>query len=176
MYVVAHFEPGSDGVWIFLPADTVLLPQVPSGSGARYSSDKVTFWNKGDEALLDAGDGIDLHCIENRRRSLVEDAKLRGMDFRGTGNEPPWVLEIGYEELVLFTGYDRLMYRFPNRGHENHEVLRNSSWRSSRGGHTLEVILSGRECADSMSGEQFETSVQVTLNGVALQGCGQALH
>ena len=174
--MVVHFEPGSDGVWIFLPADTVLLPRVPSGSGARYSNDKVTFWTKGDEALLDAGDGIDLHCIENRRRSLVEDAKLRGMDFRGTGNEPPWVLEIGYKELVLFTGYDRLMYRFPNRGYEDDEAGRQSSWTSSQGGHTLEVILIGRECADSMSGEQFETSVQMTLNGTVWQGCGQALH
>ena len=175
-YVVAHFKPGSNGVWLFLPSLTLMAPQLPSGSGARYSDGTVTFWSKGETALLDMGDGVDLQCTEDRRRSLVEDAKLRGMDFRGTGNEPPWVLEMDSEELILFTGYDRLRYRFPNHGHKDGPQERESLWHSSRDGHTVEIILTGLECADSMSGEQFETRVQITLDQMVWTGCGQALH
>jgi uncharacterized membrane protein len=176
LYVVAHFKPGSDGLWLFLPSETLLVPHIPSGSGAKYSNGTVTFWSKGETALLDTGTGMNLQCTEDRRRSLVEDAKLRGMDFRGTGNEPPWVLEIGSEELVLFTGYDRLMYRFPNRGHADDPQEPATVWRSSQDGHTVEIILSGQECLDSMSDDRFETRVQVTLDQTVWHGCGQALH
>ena len=34
-------------------ADSWTLPLTPSGSGARYSDGKTTFWTKGNEALLE---------------------------------------------------------------------------------------------------------------------------
>ena len=37
--------------------DRVLLPQAVSASGARYASDRVEFWTKGDEATLTLASG-----------------------------------------------------------------------------------------------------------------------
>ena len=45
-----------------LPDRTVRLPQVVSGSGARYSDGNVTFWNKGNTARLWVGDRVYEEC------------------------------------------------------------------------------------------------------------------
>lgn len=37
--------------------DRLLLPQAVSASGARFASDRVEFWTKGDEATLTITDG-----------------------------------------------------------------------------------------------------------------------
>ncbi|MCK4351572.1 MAG: MliC family protein, partial [Candidatus Krumholzibacteria bacterium] len=38
-----------EAAWLFLPGQTIKLPHVPSGSGAKYSNGSVTFWSKGEE-------------------------------------------------------------------------------------------------------------------------------
>lgn len=38
------------------------------------------------------------------------------------------------------------------------------------------VQIEGTACRDSMSGERFESTVTVTLNGKSYRGCGHALH
>jgi putative lipoprotein len=48
----------TDKVEIALAGRTLSLPQVLSGSGARYSDGKTTFWSKGDTALFHMN-GID---------------------------------------------------------------------------------------------------------------------
>lgn len=45
-----------DTAVVTLPGRTVRLPQVVSGSGARYSDGDITFWNKGNTARLELGD------------------------------------------------------------------------------------------------------------------------
>lgn len=174
--VVSHQKPGEDSLWLFLPEETVQLPSLRTASGAAWSNGRIHFWTKGREAMLEHNDVRVLKCTENRRRSLVEDAKLRGMDFRGYGNEPPWVLEIGSTELILFTGYERLRHVFPNQGSTDNQARRTAQWSSESPHGKLKVVLTGRECSDSMSGEMSETTVTVTLNNRTLQGCGQALH
>ncbi|GGI54243.1 YbaY family lipoprotein [Oxalicibacterium solurbis] len=49
--LIARF--GDEKVELMLPGRTVTLPQVISGSGARYSDGSTTFWNKGDMALFE---------------------------------------------------------------------------------------------------------------------------
>jgi uncharacterized membrane protein len=40
----------------------------------------------------------------------------------------------------------------------------------------LTVIIEGRQCRDSMSGESFGATVTVMLDQKKYQGCGRALH
>mgnify|MGYP003566012029 CR=1 FL=1 len=42
--------------------------------------------------------------------------------------------------------------------------------------HELAIVLEGRHCQDSMSGEMFETKVTVVLDGEEFRGCGRPLH
>jgi len=51
------FDNTARTVTVSLPGETVTLPQVESGSGTKYSHGSTTFWNKGDEALVEV-DGV----------------------------------------------------------------------------------------------------------------------
>ncbi|MBO9541192.1 MliC family protein [bacterium] len=56
--VSVHYEP--EVAVLRLSDREVRLPQVVSGSGARYSDGKTTFWTKGDTARLE----VDGHAFE----------------------------------------------------------------------------------------------------------------
>ena len=49
----ARFEP--EAAILTLPDRELRLPQVRSGSGARYSDGETTFWIKGESATLEIG-------------------------------------------------------------------------------------------------------------------------
>ena len=41
---------------------------------------------------------------------------------------------------------------------------------------TLEIIIEGVRCIDSMSGEEFASKVTIKMANRTLTGCGRALH
>lgn len=54
----AVFDNAADTVTITLSDEMLTLPRAVSGSGARYSDDTTTFWNQGDEALVEVNGEI----------------------------------------------------------------------------------------------------------------------
>ena len=57
--VMAQFQlPEDQFVNVRFAGREMLLPHVISGSGARYSDGKTTFWNKGKSALVEIDDKI----------------------------------------------------------------------------------------------------------------------
>ena len=83
----------SEAINLALPDGVRRLTRERTASGAQYSDGQITVWNKGQEAALEIS-GHTYTCVENRARSIREDARARGVEFRGTGNEPGWVLEV----------------------------------------------------------------------------------
>ncbi|HEY9723285.1 MAG TPA: MliC family protein [Oscillatoriaceae cyanobacterium] len=55
-----------DSVLLKLPDRTVRLPHVLSADGARYSDGQITFWNKGDSALLELGNRTYRNCVTHQ--------------------------------------------------------------------------------------------------------------
>ncbi len=164
-------------IWLFLPGKTISLTHVPSGSGAKYSEDQITYWSKGDEALLQIGDEKHTNCKNNRAMAIWEDAKLRGVDFRAIGNEPGWNLEIIKSEKIVFVGdYGQERYEFITTEPSIDRQARTTVYDVQNDKHELSVIILGRRCNDTMSGEAFETTVSVILDGKKYRGCGKALH
>jgi putative lipoprotein len=162
---------------LFLPEQTISLTHVPSGSGAKYSEDQITYWSKGDEALLEIGDEKHANCKNNRAIAIWEDAKLRGVDFRAIGNEPGWNLEIIKSEKIVFVGdYGQERYEFITTEPSIDRQARTTVYDVQNDKHELSVIIIGRRCNDTMSGEAFETTVSVILDGKKYRGCGKALH
>jgi putative lipoprotein len=43
---------------LYLPSGPLKLPQVISGSGARYSDGETTFWIKGDDAYMEINGSV----------------------------------------------------------------------------------------------------------------------
>lgn len=163
--------------WLFLPEKTISMSLVSSGSGIEYSDGKMVFWNKGDEARLASAPNVQHVCRNNRYLAIWEHAKLKGVDFRAVGNEPGWYLEISKGRKLLFVSdYGQSRYEFDTPEPEGDAVNRRTVYRSRKNGHSLEVLLLGQKCRDTMRGDLFESTVMVTLDGRAYKGCGKALH
>ena len=178
-----------DRAWLFLRSGTVSLPQVQSASGAEhrdgamnsdsamYSDGVISYWRKAEEASLERPGRERISCTNNRAEAIWEDAKLRGADFRATGNEPGWYMEINQAYGIIFvTNYGSDRYHFEAFDSTSDEALKKTKFEASKDGHDLTVLLEGKSCMDSMSGAKFATKVTVTLGTTTLNGCGRALH
>jgi len=172
---VARIE--GETAWLLLPGETRNLPHIPAGSGAKYSDTHMTFWSKGDEAYLESGAQHHRGCRNNRARAIWEHAKLNGVDFRATGNEPGWHLELSTGRKSVFVGdYGALRYAFTAPEPSVDRAARTTRYALQDDGHTLSIVLEGRPCHDSMSGEPFETTVSIIFDSRQYRGCGKALH
>jgi heat shock protein HslJ len=128
------------------------------------------------KTLLFVPRGEEVEPEANGRRSIIEDAKRRGVDFYAAGNEPGWTLEIGTEEIVFQTNYGQETYRFPTPEPEVDPEKLRTVYRVQSAGHDLVVEILGLACADNMSGEKFESTVQITFDGRTHPGCGLMLN
>ena len=163
--------------WLFLPSGTISLAHVPAASGAKYQDGATIYWSKGEVAILERTDHPRVECKNNRAKAIWEDAKLRGADFRATGNEPGWHLEISRGSvIVLVTNYGSDRYTFKTPAPASDKASRTTRYAVNENGHELVITLEGKRCTDTMSGEPFETIVTVMLDGTRLAGCGKALH
>lgn len=174
-YVVTDYRQADNAMWLFLPGSTTLLPRKAAASGAKYSNGEFTFWSNANEAILTTPEGDD-HCVENRKASILEDAKLRGVDFRGFGNEPGWVLEISANQMVFITNYGEDSYEFTVTGHEMEPGSRVVTYTSSALGKDIAVKIIGDVCQDTMEDKAYETGVEVEFDGNTYKGCGLGLH
>ncbi len=104
-----------------------------------------------------------------------EEARRRGATFRAVGNEPGWYVEVFADSLVLAASYGEEVYRFT-------EVTTSPAgaepfvYRAASEGHALTVTHSAAPCRDAMSGQPFETTATVTLDGQTFRGCGRVLE
>lgn len=155
----------------------LLLPQVRSASGAKYENDGVVVWVKGPEALLVVDGNVYEHCKLNVRKSIWEDAKLRGVGYRAVGNEPGWHLEITPGKHMQFVyDYGQQTVWTPTPKPVEDGDTRQTVYHAQTEAHNLMVTILGKPCQDSMSGESFGAHVTVVLDGKTFHGCGRALH
>ena len=100
-------------------------------------------------------------------------AKLRGVAFRAIGQEPGWLLEItNGEEVLIVTNYGQEKKSFPYVEPVEDKTARRSVFRLDA---NSSVLIEGKPCTDSMSGESFQTAVTLRLGEQTLEGCGRAL-
>lgn len=151
-----------ESVRLMVGNETFDLRQVPAASGARYEArddPSTSFWSRGDHALLDI-----------RGESYPECTPVTGeqQSFRATGNEPPWLLEIGPEELSLLLDYGQTRITAPAPVGEPDDGL--VRYLAEDIGLTVTVLY--RYCTDSMSGMPHPNTVVLVHDGEELTGCG----
>lgn len=152
------------------------LLQLPSASGARFGDDSVVFWTKGGTATFERKGSPVVQCREDRARSLAADARLRGVAFRGTGNEPGWVLEVGPgNTLVFVTNYGQERYEFSDSTVSG-DVQTSAGYSAAHDGATLSATIRKEPCADDMAGTAFDYSFVVEFGGRTYRGCGDNLR
>jgi uncharacterized membrane protein len=116
-------------------------------------------------------------CRNNPRAAVWEGAKLRGVSYRAIGQEPPWILEIDRDDgFLLVTRYGEKKQQFPYVEPVTDVAQRASSYTSAANGESITITIHGRQCEDSMSGEEFSSEVKISWREQILHGCGRALH
>ena len=155
----------------------LVLERARSASGSRYEADEVMVWLHGNEAMLEVDGNTFKSCTRDAYASVWEHAKLGGVDFRATGNEPGWVLEIS-NGTSLRLDYDYGQSLIETRADEpvNDAAARQTIYKAESDGRTVTVRISVERCTDSMSGFEFESTVIVNVDDRELRGCGRPLH
>lgn len=153
------------------------LPQVVSASGARYSDGSITFWTKGSTATFERAGSAPVECRELRARSLLADARERGVRYRGTGNEPGWLVEIGPGTRLTYVA----MF-----GEERHEFATVTERDGAETGVRVyiadtdkgpfKVTVSREICLDDMSGDEFDHRMIVEWGEETRRGCATAVQ
>lgn len=170
---IARTGPGE--IALYLPGEYLVLGQVRAAAGTKYAGDGVVFWSKGNTATLDLGSRVLGSCRLNPARVPWEEARRRGVHFRAVGQEPGWHLEIQHGRKMLFvSGYGHNRVLLPTPEPELDGGL--ATYRASADSHDMQVDVTVEYCQDSMSGEVFENSVRVTLDGEVYLGCGLVLE
>jgi uncharacterized membrane protein len=135
----------------------VLLLFVVSACGAQENSG-------GDPAVSEE---------ELAKNNVWHKAKLRGVAFRAIGQEPGWLLEISNgKEIMIMTNYGQDKKSYPYVEPQEDKAASKTVYRIDA---DTSVLIEGKACNDSMSGESFQTTVTVTVGGQTLNGCGRAL-
>jgi putative lipoprotein len=176
-FVLARVDRGEadETVELILPdGRRRLLARTRAASGVRYAAGGVSVWTKGREAMLEL-EGRTSSCVENRGRSLREDARARGADFRAVGNEPGWVLEFLGDRVVFIGAYGAQRVTTPRPPRQEGATPGDAVYAATTDDHRLVVGVRPTPCVDSMSGERHAATVEVELDGKAYRGCGDAL-
>ena len=166
-----------DQVDLFLPDRRLTLQRAPASTLAIYGGEEgAAFSIFGESARLEIAPDRSYNCVNNPARAVWEEAKLRGVDFRATGNEPGWYLEIANGKSILFvTDYGARRHVFPATEPRIHQEAAMTVFETANDAHALSVTLRGEGCRDTMSGAAFATRVSVRLDKEDYTGCGMSL-
>jgi len=151
------------------------LTHVRTASGAQYAADGVSVWTKGREAMLEVAGRVTT-CRENRRRSILEDARARGVEFRASGNEPGWVWELLSDRMVFVGAYGADRMTTSRVDAPNASTQGGAVYLGVAESRRMTVRVVPGPCVDTMSGELTMSTVQVELDGKTYRGCGDALR
>lgn len=166
-----------DAVTIALHEGERKLPLVGSASGARYADETITFWTKGNEATFERMGTPPVNCREVRARSLLADARVRGVAYRGTGNEPGWMVEIGPSTRLLFvTNYGEERHEFGDLSTRDGDSTGVTIFMARHGDVEIKVTVAREACIDDMSGAEFDHRMVVEFGGQSLRGCAAAVQ
>ena len=148
-----------------------------SGSDTRYRPDNPPGLAPGQSAEIVIRGVRHANCKNNPGVAVWEAAKLRGVDYRALGQEPPWQLEIRVGEgFLLVTDYGENRLEFPYAEAAVNQAQRTTHYVSRLDGNSIHITIRGEDCSDIMSGETFSSRVEVSWQGKTLFGCGRALH
>ncbi|OAZ90733.1 MULTISPECIES: MliC family protein [Halomonadaceae] len=152
------------------------LPQAIVASGARYQDGEISFWNRGEQALVETPRG-QLKCELAARREASTREEHPGVMFRGQGNEPGWTVELAHDapELTLSTDYGENVETLPYMV----SVMDNDAGRvvleNADADDFFRVRIEAGACFDGMSGHPFPARVTLTIDGEQYSGCGQGI-
>lgn len=93
-------------------------------------------------------------------------------DFRASGTEPFWGLEIKPGQEIRFTRVGERDVVTPIPAPATDATTAATTYHAVTEANDLRVVIEPTRCTDSMNGHSFAATVTVILNGQAYHGCG----
>ena len=154
-----------------------ILPQVASASGVRFEDAEWLFWQRGAQAMLQRKPAPPVYCNEVRALSLIEDARVHGITFRGQGSAPGWLLEVGPDNRVVLSGPAGSRgiegrHEWPDLTAAPGPAYGSTRYTAEAGGRRHVIVVLPDPCVDDISGERFPAAVLIEVDGRRLRGCG----
>jgi len=152
--------------------ETHTLSRVASDSTMQFSDSEITFASRGLEGSLETPRSSYDGCVGRLAATPWERAGMLGYDFRAVGQEPGWLVEIDAEDHMLVTldyGERKIYTDSPDPVFDLDDV---TIYRTRADSVDLIVVIAERNCEDTMSGEEYPTSVELRLGDQTYQGCG----
>ncbi|MDG1205139.1 MAG: hypothetical protein P8N51_07185 [Pseudomonadales bacterium] len=176
LIIQANSAEQPDHVWLFVRAGTFKLNYV--NESVNRAVNKGSFEAPGYKltlspvVVLQSDAGHWSNCVQDRFASVWEDAKLRGVDYRGIGNEPGWIIEMTGRRVLLKLDYgqrvvERKIEKTTMTPEYNKTIFEAEDM-------TLEI--NNAQCTDTMRGDLFESEIKLSIGGEEYFGCGKALH
>lgn len=104
-----------------------------------------------------------------------EGARATGVDFRGVGQEPGWLLDIYTQDRIrLLWDYGDSLADFP-LPEPSYPQEGATRYETQAAGRTLVVTIRRFPCQDAMSGEAYPATVEILIDGRTLNGCGRSV-
>lgn len=104
-----------------------------------------------------------------------EEARARGVDFRGVGQEPGWLLDVYQQGRIRFLwdyGENLADFPLPAPAYPQEGA---TQYQTQADGRSLTVTIRRAPCQDAMSGEAYPSRVEVVIDGRTLSGCGRSV-
>ncbi|WP_148252730.1 MliC family protein [Aidingimonas lacisalsi] len=183
-FVAWHCTPAQDLVSAFPTNELRLwsgqgmyrLEPAVVASGARYAKEDLSFWNKGEEAIVESDNGR-LDCETSMSRDVLTREDRPGVMFHGRGNEPGWTVRLAHDvpEVSMVLDYGEreltLPYRIESLDNEEGHVHLSSGVKDQ----PFDLSLQARACFDDMSGQPFPVRVILKIDDRTYRGCGQGI-
>ena len=152
----------------------IRVAQVPAASGARYDNNAVMFWDVGHAAMLQRKPGPILTCREIPLMSQIEDARVRGVTWRGHDVGGNWHIDIGPGAglTLVQAGKPPLVFARPTSVSDPN--TNTTVYSARQGPDSVSVKVTDLQCRDR-AGNTMPQSVDIVLNGADLDGCGLPL-
>lgn len=104
-----------------------------------------------------------------------DDARAAGVDFRGIGQEPGWMLDIYQRDQIrLIWDYAENSATFPLTA-PSYPQEGATRYEAQANGRTFAATIRRAPCQDAMSGEAYPATVEVVIDGRTLNGCGRSV-
>jgi len=129
------------------------------------------------EAQLNVDGARFAGCSLDPVRSVWEHAKLSGADFRATGADPGWSLELRAGGMLVFRTEDggiRIDVPTPELDTDSQAGM--AVYRAVAAQQELTVTITDVQCAPADGTTMSGAHVTVTLGGRTFLGCGRSLH
>ena len=152
---------------IFLNQEYVLTRE-RTASGAKYSNNNISVWNKGEDLLIQLGDfEFNAHLI-----GLNDFINKQKFSFKALGQEPGWQMKMKEEKIQLFMDYGNLELNISPLQISEERLEESLIYEITTSLLDFQIKIKKSIHTDIMSGQKFPYTVKIITDNKHLIGGG----